>query len=315
MLANDALELRIVEEINQQASSRLDSKSFSRACLNIFLGRHANGEIDDITLTLIRMAIKANPDVDNVPQMIAAYKEVFGMYVSEKMPDLMVWISKCSELSLPLPVVIACEKYLDKAKSLSRDFGPRFFGVKPVIIIGGSSLAFDTSDEQVLTIPVSDVYEALPHKTFETRAVMTALGANNGMMKIDDDVNFVGNESLKMADIHAAFDGVDYMGVGIQPTYFERAWHNGKCHGPVPPLYCKPYIEPFANGNLYFLSKKALDESMSFYLRYPGCLAGELYEDKAIGDLLHRLGFALQDRSLEPILGVSTVAPERLILS
>jgi hypothetical protein len=103
------------------------------------------------------------------------------------------------------------------------------------------------------------------------------------------------------------------MGVGIQSTYYDRAWHHGKCSAPIAPIYSKPYIAPFANGPLYFLSKHALGALTGFYLRFPGYLAGEFYEDKAVGDLLYRLGFALRNRSIESILGVSIDAPERII--
>jgi hypothetical protein len=313
MLPTDALEIDIVKELNRHASSRLSSQVISRLTLELFLDRHANGQIDTITVLLIRMAIKSYPDAKNVRQIIDAYHEVIRKHVERDLPTLAAWVAQCESLSLPLPIIISCVKYLDQARSLARSLTPKYFGVKPMIIVGGDSLTLEVDDAQILQIPVSDVYEALPYKIFETFTLMAALGARNGLLKIDDDVAIAEQRPLDISAVRSSFADADYMGVSVSPTYFDRGWHQGKCASAVAPLHGLPVVGPYAKGALYFLSKRALDALADYHLRFPGYLAGEYYEDKAVGDLLRQLGVIFEDRSIAPILDIITEAPERVL--
>jgi hypothetical protein len=311
MLPTDALEMAIVTEFSKNASSRLCSPHIKALALQLFLTRHAEGQIDAVTLLLARMAIKSHPEAGNVDQIIGAYIEVLQQHVADCMPSLAAWVAQCESLCLPLPIIFSCEKYLAQARGLARDLTPHYFGVAPMIIIGGPSLELDVSDGQVLQIPVSDVYEALPFKVFETYLLMGAIGARSGLLKIDDDTHVERHAPLDLENVRSAFATVDYMGLALASPHHDRAWHQGKCSTAVAPFYGKPFVAPWARGAVYFLSKRAISKLTDHYLRFPGCLAGELYEDKAVGDVLHALGIDVVDVPLERVLQIRTDAPER----
>lgn len=313
MLATDALERELIDELNRQIGRRLSSGEISQLSLMVFFEQWAD-DPNTVAQTLLRIALKASPNAENATQVLNAYREITRQRAIRDMPALIDWVSACEHRSLPLPVIISCEKYLSTAARAADDLADRYFGIRPVIVTGGNDLGFDEA-RSILRLPVSDVYEALPYKIFETWVLLEALGARHGVIKIDDDLQVVPQAARDIDAVRAAFSGVDYMGLTLSSLHYDRAWHQGKCASAVAPLYAKPFVAPWARGALYFLSKAAIEKLAAHYLRFPGCLAGELYEDKAVGDLLHVLGVNAIHNPLEAILGVSTDAPDRGIVT
>ena len=116
---------------------------------------------------------------------------------------------------------------------------------------------------------------------------------------------------MDMRQIAGFFASAAYIGNSIYETGHDRLWHFGKCSQPVPVVYGKPLKAPWARGALYYLSAQALERLSSHYLRFPGCLAGELYEDKAVGNVLYDQGVLFSAHRLENLLGLGSESPER----
>lgn len=314
MLATDQLEREIIAELGRQVGRRLNSDELCRLSLMVFFEQRLHDDPGPVAQILLRIALKASPYAANVAEVRNAYREITRLRAARDMPALIDWLSICDRHALPLPVVISCDKYLDKARHVSRALTDRYFGIAPIIVTGGDTLDF-AQGGRILRLPVSDVYEALPFKIFETLVFLDALGASYGVIKIDDDLDVVPHAELDIDAVRSAFAGVDYMGLALSSLHHDRAWHQGKCASAVASVYGKPFIAPWARGALYFLSKATIEKLASHYLCFPGCLAGELYEDKAVGDVLHALGVHVADRPLEDLLGVRTDAPERTVLA
>lgn len=312
MYAVDTAERDLVAELTSEAGRRLSSPELHRIALQLFLDHCAEDEPNATGQMLLRVAMKASPYAGNIDDILAAYREITRGRIARELPGLSVWAAATDARQLPLPVVMSCDAYLDKARETARAVTDRYFGVPPVIVTGGDALAFDhLAEAAVLRLPVSDVYEDLPAKIFESWTLFEALGARHGVLKIDDDTRVLPEMTADIGEAQAVFAQADYLGVAITSPLHDRCWHHGKCTTPVSPFYGKPFVAPWARGALYFLSKSALTALTSHYLRFPGCLGGELYEDKATGDILHSLGVSAFDFAIEPVFGFDTDAPER----
>ncbi len=312
MYAADTAERELVAELTSEAGRRLSSPELHRIALQLFLDHCAEDEPSATGQMLLRVAMKASPYAGNVEDILAASREITRGRIARELPGLAVWTAATDARQLPLPIVMSCEAYLDKARETARAVTDRYFGVPPIVVIGGGPLGFEHDAETaVLRLPVSDVYEDLPAKVFETWTLFEALGTKHGVLKIDDDTRVLPDMAADIDEARAVFAQADYMGITIASPFHDRCWHHGKCATPVSPFYGKPFVAPWARGALYFLSKGALTALTSHYLRFPGCLAGELYEDKATGDILHGLGVSALDYAIEPVFGFDTDAPER----
>lgn len=308
----DKAEREFVAELTGEAGRRLSSPELHRIALQLFIDHCAEDEPTATGQMLLRVATKASPYADNVEDILAACREITRGRIARELPGLTEWVAGVEAHQVPLPIVMSCRAYLDKARDTARAVTDRYFGVPPVIVTGGDALAFDHDARgAVLQLPVSDVYEDLPAKVFETWTLFEALGARHGVLKIDDDTRVLPDMTADIDEARAVFAQADYMGITIASPFHDRCWHHGKCATPVSAFYGKPFVAPWARGALYFLSKGALTALTSHYLRFPGCLAGELYEDKATGDILHSLGVSAFDFAIEPVFGFDTDAPER----
>ena len=161
-----------------------------------------------------------------------------------------------------------------------------------------------------LTLPVLDSYEALPVKVLEVFTLLQAVDERCGILKIDDDLVTLETAPLKLRQVAQAFAIGDYMGSVVFSPFHDRIFHMGKCQQPTPPVYGKPVKTPWARGALYYLSAHALNRLTTHYLRFPGCLEGEIYEDKAVADVLHDNGIVLTGCALEPLLGLDSARQE-----
>ena len=157
----------------------------------------------------------------------------------------------------------------------------------------------------MLTLPVADSYEALPVKLLETCVLFHAADEKAGFIKIDDDLTLK-PAALDPANAAALFSSADYIGTPVQGPFHNRVWHVGKCAQPIPPVYGKPIKCSWARGALYYLSHHALEKLSHYYMRFPGCLDGEIYEDKAVGDILYDNDVLLAPYVLEPFLGLDS---------
>jgi len=312
MDAADTAEREFVAELTGEAGRRLSSPELHRIALQLFIDHCAEDEPSATGQMLLRVAIKASPYAEAVDDIVAAVREITRGRIARELPGLTEWVVRVEAQRLPLPIVMSCQANLDKARDTARAVANRYFGVTPVIVTGGDALAFEHDARgAVLQLPVSDVYEDLPAKVFETWTLFEALGARHGVLKIDDDARVLPDMAADIDEARAVFAQADYMGITIASPFHDRCWHHGKCATPVSPFYGKPFVAPWARSALYFLSKGALTALTSHYLRFPGCLAGELYEDKATGDILYGLGIAAFDYAIEPVFGFDTDAPER----
>ena len=311
MLSTRKLELEIIGQLTKQAGRRLWSHELAQISIQLFQQQCAQGAPNALAQILLRLALKACPYAPNAAEILSAYKTITRQRADCEMPILAEWMAQLEANSLPLPIIISCEKYLDKARRAADELTNHYFGIRPIIVTGGMDFEFEDNCGQILRLPVSDVYEALPYKVFETWAFFEALGVRHGVIKIDDDLQINQNAALDIERVRSAFAAADYMGIALSSPHHDRAWHQGKCASPVAPVYGKPFLAPWARGALYYLSKSALEQLTSHYLRFPGCLDGELYEDKAVGDVLYTLGIRAVNEPLERILQISTDAPER----
>ncbi|MCJ2140558.1 hypothetical protein [Methylobacterium sp. E-066] len=281
-------------------------------CAELIRQQSAAGNSSQMMKILIRITIKSSPYMQNVAHLIGNYKNTVRQYVGAEMPEVADRVSICNQKELPLPLIISCKKYLDKAKRVARELELHYFNIKPIIVIGGLDSGFESFNDGILKLPVSDDYEGLPYKMLEVFTLFDALGARCGVIKIDDDVTINKDLPPNLDEVRSAFKFADYMGNVMGYPHFDRTWHFGKCNSSVSSIYGKAFVAPYANGPLYFLSKTALSKLTSHYLKYPGCLEGELYEDKAVGDILHSYGINAEHNPLQYTLQIDTDAPDRL---
>lgn len=263
------------------------------------------------TVQAVRFAIKVNPYAPIIPALLDAHGKVLTAWVEQTMPDVMKTVRACREKNLPIPIIFSCEKYLPTANKLQAGFAERYFSIPPVVVKGDLSADVPNFADQVLTLPVSDSYEGLPVKVFEANVFFNAIGGGVGVIKIDDDLVPVPDFTLDLQTVLTSFAAADYQGRPVSTLYHDRLWHFGKCQGPVPSVYGKPVKAAWARGALYYLSPAALEKLVQDYLRFPGVLDGELYEDKAVGNVLFDNGIKLSPRELEDVLGLNSGLQDR----
>lgn len=313
MIADDALETSIVEHATKRAGRRLTSQEIAIISLHLLRQQQHAPARDRTAAILLRLAARANPYGSNVAEIIEARRQAVRLRVESELAALLTHLGAFTRHQIPLPLIISCEKYLPKALEAASRLANVYFGLAPIVVRGDLGQKDEAFADGILTLPVADSYEALPRKVFETLLFFEALGAPHGVLKIDDDLRLTSDAPLDLERIQTAFAGADYMGIALASVFHDRAWHYGKCATPVNAVYGKPFVAPWARGALYFLSQNALSLLCAHYVRFPGCLDGELYEDKAVGDTLFHLGLRLTNRPLEQILNISTDAPERAL--
>lgn len=308
------LETTLVSGICSRMGRRIYSTELEIVLIQMIRAQVETGGITRSLAPLMRLAIKTCPYSANAETLIVDHGRVMRIWGQQAMPELMATIDACNRLQLPVPLVVSCKKYLPRALLAQASFQTRYFGIGPIILRGDREASEETFDGRVLCLPVDDSYEGLPIKMFESFVLFSALGAHHGIVKLDDDLQFLPSSgAFDLASIRTELASAHYMGLALSSLHHDRVWHLGKCESAVPTAYGKPFRAPWARGALYALSGHAVTMLAHHYLRFPGCLAGELYEDKAVGDVLHEAGVPLRDRPLEQLFGVSTEAPDRLV--
>lgn len=306
MRVDPVAELNIIEQLRDQAGGRLRSHDLCLTLLSMYGDISGDPQKNSVAQMFLRIAIKAKPYLRDMPDLIKEYRRKTLEIVRVEMPGVVELIERCERSELPLPVIMSCHRYLDRARPLVRKLQSHYFGLEPLLIVGGASAGEYRFSDGVLHLPVDDNYEGLPEKVFEAYTFIDSIGARFGVLKIDDDVMIRDRVTLNLAEVRSAFRRADYMGVPISTPQHDRSYHLGKCAKYVSPVYGKPFLAPFAAGCLYFLSKKSLSNLAEHYLRFPGCISGEIYEDKAVADVLHNYNINVLKFFIEEVLQIDT---------
>ena len=309
------LETTIVSMINTQAGHRRSSQEIATILQGIIAARTQSGEVSRILVVLTRLVIKAAPYVSNIDALVESQSVMLRAWATVVMPQVLATVDQCVALQLPVPVIFSCEKYLEKARQAQAGLKGRYFGIEPIIVRGDATASEESAHGSIVTLPCDDSYEGLPAKIFNALTFFHELGATHGVLKIDDDLELHPMPSLQALELSNVFASLAYAGCALRHLNHDRSWHFGKCLTPVPAVYGKPFTNAWARGALYYVSGPSLALLSRHYLRFPGCIDGELYEDKAVGDVLYQLGVGVTHFPLESILGIRTDAPERAIVA
>jgi hypothetical protein len=183
----------------------------------------------------------------------------------------------------PLALIISCEKHFGRALRVS-DRLTQLAGIDHRIVVGQTAQV--PEHPRLMRVAAADDYESLSHK--------------------------VAGSS-------------DYAGFVIGVPSHDRTWHWQKCRTEAlnQQVYGKRYVGTWAQGFFYYLSSHALRAFTIAQIRFPAEIAGELYEDKFVGDTLRREGITataldpatvgIAADNIEPIDAASpTTSPSRL---
>jgi hypothetical protein len=189
-------------------------------------------------------------------------------------------------------LIMACEANIDRVekirKSWAKDLSDQ--GVSYYFVIGRPDRPAQINGD-VLYLPCPDNYESLPLKTLEMLRYFTGT-LFDYMLKIDDDT-ILDADWLWPSEFwkHDYIGGIVAGQWGVMPD-----WHFGKCQDEK--LNTTPYWGEFvgtwyAGGCGYFISRAYAEAAIA----HPEIFAGELYEDKAVGDALRAAGLIIGDLS------------------
>lgn len=197
-------------------------------------------------------------------------------------------------------MILSCRKYEAKAVALhrriARDLDPAF------ILIGDDKLEEARFDGQFTIVPAADNYESLTWKVMEGLVAVRQRFGAVGVLKIDDDSEI--RMRPRLDAVAELVGSTQYAGRVVGDPDFDRCWHVGKCQGHPDEPYRRRYHGGFCGGPLYYLGPVALDRLVREYLFYRDVFSGEIFEDKAIGDVLRRHGITPLDQDLSPIFGI-----------
>lgn len=305
MLQSDAVETKIITDFMGELGRRPTGQEIYDYTNQLFRFHSSKNASKRILQIILRMGIKSMPLKSSADNDIALLRKLTQHRTHDEMPGLIKIVAQCGEKNVPVPLIFSCRKYLGKALNLARSLKPHYFDIHPIIIIGSLEIQAEVFDQGVLCIPVNDDYESLPYKVFEAYTFFEALEHVHGIIKIDDDVVVRSHIPINIDDVRSSFKEADYMGDVPRNINFDRLWHFGKCTAHISPFYSKPFVAAWATGALYYLSKRSLSHLATHYLKYPGTLQGEIYEDKSVCDVLYKYGIQAEHNSLQKILNLS----------
>jgi hypothetical protein len=304
-------EMEVIGELRKDMGRTTPSAEICRRIIDIINGFVGKAQATPELVAYIRLALKLSPYAPEVPTLLDMHCKTLKAILEQRMPALCEIVRACGDKGLPVPLIVSCDKYRPAAVALQQVFRERYFSIPPIIVRGDLSLNEPQFDFPFLSVSVADIYEALPTKVFETFVLFQALGVRSGVIKFDDDLTLPPDFVPDLRKTTAMFSSADYMGVPVQNPFHDRIWHFGKCAEPTPAVYSKPIKSVWARGPLYFLSAYALEKMSQHYLRFPGCLEGEIYEDKAVGDVLYDNAVLLTKCVLEQTLGLDSKVQDR----
>ena len=203
-------------------------------------------------------------------------------------------------------MITSCFRYLDKARQVKAALEGG--GGHACIVVGNPSVPSSIAVDDVVMLPVPDCYEALTLKVLEGLTWVRQTYGAVSVAKVDDDMRF--NDRFNPSDLANVANALQYAG---QPWggVCDRAWHLGKTMTPTP-IYNRRQRGMFAYGPMYLMGPKAVDHLVRTWVHFPGEVAGRIYEDRAIGELLAEGGIPLKSYPIAQMGGVVDQT-ERLI--
>ena len=181
-------------------------------------------------------------------------------------------------------LVLVCDKYEERMKKIQEYL--KVFNYDYLLIKADDNINNPILENNILTVNCEECYENLPKKMILAYKYLFENTDYDYFLKIDDDTQI--NEKILQKYIDNNFYHLDYLG-GIAGGGVELDWHFGKCKNKE--LNSKPYWNGYngdwcGGGFGYILSKYAISlllKEDNFKYIYD-----EIYEDKAIGDILRK---------------------------
>lgn len=196
-------------------------------------------------------------------------------------------------------MITSCARYMPQAQRVLADLQAR--GAQACIVIGDPAQPVASQDGALVTLPVSDSYEALLSKVLEGLTFLRRRHGPISIVKIDDDMHL--NDRFDPAALAATARAMDYAGHPIGDHPPDRCWHLGKTSTPTP-IFTRRHHGRFAYGPMYLLGPRAVEHLVREWVFYPGEFAGHVYEDRAVGDSLRRAGIDLKPVSFAQMGGI-----------
>jgi hypothetical protein len=197
-----------------------------------------------------------------------------------------------------LVVHVSCTSRIAHAITSCNTFHDCCAEVSNIVVVGDSALEedcykFDT-EQNVLRVPASDSYEALPIKVCKMLRFLGFTDLSLPVLKVDDDIHC---SSLTTFKEHArgALRALDYAGqIFSSPSRFLdcRHWHFGKCSDQEQNF--KPdgllFLDSYVAGSYYWLSSHAVTLASKISIINERWFEVELFEDRALGIALSTFG-------------------------
>jgi hypothetical protein len=207
--------------------------------------------------------------------------------------------------SIPDPaivyLVVSCEKYKQRALPLYdkivSHLNPAF------IVLGNEKIDEAVFSGQFLTVPAPDNFESLPNKVLEALVAVRREFGKVGVLKIDDDAQF--HAEPDRPKIQELVFSTDYMGWSVGDPTMDRCWKVARCEYLKDEPYSKRFRGSWAAGPLYYLGPNAVEFLVRDYTFFPGEFAGEIFEDKVVGDVLRVHHITPSEPRLLEIFGIN----------
>jgi hypothetical protein len=193
---------------------------------------------------------------------------------------------------------VTCSARMPLARISERSFNASSESVRHIIVVGNPALGPDrfTFDmaSGVLEVPSSDAYEGLPCKVMSLFRFVGISSVDVPMLKLDDDIH-CGNPGQLMRDLAELHERGGYGGgviVPAKPFFGSTFWHMRKCSDSW--LNEQPdsllFGVPFVTGKYYWLAAPTVNALSKMTLIHERVFATEIYEDRAVGTVLHHYG-------------------------
>ena len=197
--------------------------------------------------------------------------------------------SKASRPATTIGLIITCEEYIARAERVANMLSHPAVPFEVKIVVGDNTTI---DNNNIMKVQAKDTYEALTDKVSSAfMEIATNYAAPTNVFKIDDDIDISDIELFSSSCLSLISEDIDYAGFPVGEPSHNRTWHWNKCSKKSLNrfIYSKRYYGPWANGPFYYLSSRALRSFAIARYQFPGESAGELYEDKFVGDTLRKM--------------------------
>ena len=276
----------IAKEISKIKSSTkansCQSEDLSRLYLSQSLLLKNCGALED-SLSSIAQALSLSPYRQNIIQVLCDILE-----------------AKASRPAANIGLIISCEKFISRAERVAKMLSHPAIPFKVKIVVGANAAVDNINN--LIKVQAKDTYEALPDKVSSAfMAIASNYAAPTNIFKIDDDVHISDIELFSSSCTSLISSNIDYAGFPVGDPYHNRTWHWNKCSEEKLNrfVYSKRFNGVWAQGPFYYLSAQALRAFVIARYQFPGELAGELFEDKFVGDVLRLANINLTSLKLK----------------